>query len=119
MSSEVRADLRPALTLVGRFPDVLRSDIQDVRIGGRDHNRKSPLEALLDISRRGPHRIVRVWVDRAFLARAPIEAGNQAAVASGVVDIRTARIARNVSAFAASDGVKHLIGAAAGASGTG
>ena len=114
VAREVRADLFPALSLVGRFPDVLRADVDDPRVGRRHDDRKRPLEPLGDVGGRIAHRIVRVGIDLPLLAGALVLPGDQAAVAAGVEDVRVARVARDVPALAATHRVEHLVRAAAG-----
>ena len=92
---------------------MLRADVDDSRIGRRHHDRERPLEALRDVGRRVPHRVVGVRVDRTLLTRVAIEPRDQAAVAARIEDVRVARIARDVAALAAAHRVEHLIGASA------
>ena len=112
VARQVGADARPALAFVGGLPDVLRADVERARIGGREHDRERPLEALGDVSRRIAHRVVGMRVDRALLAGAPIEPRDEAAVAAGEEQIRRPRIAGDVAALAAADRVEDLIDAA-------
>src|SRR5262249_56067288 len=65
----------------------------------------------------GAEGIVGIRMDLSLVAGAAIEGGDEAAVAARIEDIGRPRIARDVAALAATDGVEHLIGAAAGSAG--
>src|SRR5262245_25616357 len=68
----------------------------------REHDRKRPLKALGDVSRRVSHRIVRMGIDGALLPSLPIEPREVPAVAARIDNIRVARIAVDVIASAAA-----------------
>src|SRR5262245_9947433 len=92
---------------------MLRSDVDDARIAGRDDDRERPLEALGDVGRRIAHRIVGIRIDRALLTGLAITPRDETAVAARVKHVEIARIARDVAALAAADRIEHLIGVAA------
>ena len=115
VTRQVRADPRPALAFVRRLPDVLRRDVEHVRIGRRVHDRERPLKPLDDVLRRIAHRVVGIRIDFPQLAGFPVEAGDQAAVAAGEEDVGVARIVGDVAALAAADRIEDAIGAAVAA----
>src|SRR6185436_18828079 len=97
----------------GRFPQLLRPDVEDAGIGRRQDDRERPLEALGDVRRRVTHGIVGMRIDRALLTGLLIAPGDQASVAAGEKDVGIPGVVRDVTAFPAADRVEDLIRAAA------
>ena len=79
---EVRTDLLPALTAVGRLVHVLAADVDSVPIVRRDRKRRRPHESILQI-RRYAVGIVRPHFDIARLAPVLFIANDDAADAAG------------------------------------
>ncbi len=82
--------------------------VERLRIVGRDHDRRVPLEAILQVRRRVAVRELRPRHDVAHLLRAVVVARDLAAVLAGVDDVGVLRIDGHPAAFPAAGRVPVL-----------
>ena len=79
-----------------------------MRLESRDHDRRRPLESILQILRSPAHGIARPRRDLDVLAGAPVMAGDLSVVAAAIDDIGVGGIGNNEAALAAADRVPIL-----------
>src|SRR5439155_8517137 len=100
---EVRADALPGRAFVGSAEDVVAGVIENVRVVGRVHSGRGPLDAVLDVL--GPFAGARFGPDHDVprLPGAAVEPSQEALVVAGEDHVRVIRPDRDVARFASAD----------------
>ncbi len=97
---KVGTDGFPALTFIGRPPQMLRTVIEPGRLDAGEHDGRGPLKPFFEVLGGMSHDVFRPDIDGTHLGAVRVETGMLPAISTGVEDIRIDGVGRNVAALA-------------------